>query len=120
MSKKALVVDDALFMRTVLKKILTADGFDVFEASDGAEAVSAFPSVQPDVVLMDVTMPNLDGLSAAKQIISQHPGARVVMCTAVGQQSVVTEAMEAGAAGFIVKPFQPDKVRETVSKVMGA
>lgn len=119
MGKKVLVVDDALFMRTVLKKILTADGFEVFEACDGSEAVAAFVSVEPDVVLMDVTMPNLDGLSAVKQIMSAHPGARVVMCTAIGQQAVVAEAMAAGAADFIVKPFQPEKVRETVARIAG-
>lgn len=118
MAKRILITDDALFMRVTLKKILTENGFEVVgEAQNGAEAVALYQSLKPDVVTMDITMPEMDGITALKEIKKVDAGANVIMCTAMGQKNMVVEAIQAGAKDFIVKPFQPDRVLEAVNKV---
>ncbi len=117
MAKRILITDDALFMRVTLKKILTENGFEVVgEAQNGKEAVEQFKSLKPDIVTMDITMPEMDGLQALKAIKELDPNARVVMCTAMGQKTMVVEAIQAGAKDFVVKPFQPDRVLEAMAK----
>ena len=117
MAKRILITDDALFMRVTLKKILTENGYEVVgEAQNGLEAIKLYSELKPDVVTMDITMPEMDGLSALKEIRSVDPNANVVMCTAMGQKSMGVEAIQAGAKDFIVKPFQPDRVLEAMSK----
>lgn len=106
-------------MRMRLTKVLEEEGHEVIEAENGLKAVEAYKEHRPDLVLMDITMPEMDGLDALRTIRSEDPDACVVMCTALGQKSVVIEALKAGARDFIVKPFQPDKVREIVSKQVG-
>ena len=120
MGKKVLIVDDAAFMRMMLKDILTKNGYEVVgEAENGAKAVEKYKEVTPDLVTMDITMPEMDGISALKNIRSIDSNAKVVMCSAMGQQSMVIEAIQAGARDFIVKPFQADRVLEAVKKVIG-
>jgi two-component system chemotaxis response regulator CheY len=120
MSKKILITDDALFMRVTLKNILVSNGYEVVgEATNGQEAVEKYESSRPDLVLMDITMPVMDGITATKTIKGKHPEAMVVMCTAMGQKSMVIEAIQAGAKDFIVKPFQPDRVLESIKKLIG-
>lgn len=115
MAKRVLVADDALFMRVTLKKILTEGGFEVAgEAANGAEAVRPYQELRPDVVTMDITMPELDGISALKQIRAFDPDAKVIMCTAMGQRNMVVEAVQNGAKDFIVKPYQPDRVVQAI------
>ena len=114
-----LIADDAAFMRMMLRNILTDAGYEVAgEAEDGAEAVNRYRELKPDLTTMDITMPEMDGLAALKEIRSADPGARVVMCSAMGQQSMVIESIQAGAKDFIVKPFQPDRVLEAVQKAL--
>lgn len=113
---KILVVDDAMFMRSRLKALLEGAGHEVVEAQNGREALTAYAESAPDVVLMDVTMPEMDGLEALKEIRASSPEARVIMCSALGQQSIVLEAVRAGARDFIVKPFRPEKVLEAVQR----
>jgi two-component system chemotaxis response regulator CheY len=121
MAKRILITDDALFMRVTLKNILTQNGFDVVgEASNGAESVELYKSLKPDVVTMDITMPEMDGIAALKHIKQHDPSANVVMCTAMGQKSMVVEAIQAGAKDFIVKPFQADRVLEALNKLLAA
>lgn len=118
--KKVLIVDDAAFMRMMLKDILTKNGYEVVgEAENGAKAVEKYKEVTPDLVTMDITMPEMDGISALKNIRSIDSNAKVVMCSAMGQQAMVIEAIQAGARDFIVKPFQADRVLEAVKKVIG-
>lgn len=120
MSKRILITDDALFMRVTLKNILTANGYEVVgEAQNGQEAVQKYADQQPDLVLMDITMPIMDGITACRTIKSNDPKANVVMCTAMGQKNMVIEAIQAGAKDFIVKPFQPDRVLESIKKLIG-
>ena len=120
MGKKILLVDDAAFMRMMLKDILTKNGYEVVgEAENGAKAVEKYKEVTPDLVTMDITMPEMDGISALKNIRSIDSNAKVVMCSAMGQQAMVIEAIQAGARDFIVKPFQADRVLEAVKKVIG-
>ena len=120
MSKKILLVDDAAFMRKVIKDVLSKAGYtELFEAANGAEAVKMYFEVQPDLVFMDITMPEMDGISAVKEIKKVDPNAKIVMCSAMGQQAMVIEAIQAGARDFIVKPFQPDRVLEAVRKAVG-
>lgn len=117
---KILLVDDAAFMRKVIKDTLTKSGYtELFEAVDGADAVEKYDEIQPDLVIMDITMPELSGIDALKQIKEIDPNAKVIMCSAMGQQVMVIEAIQAGAKDFIVKPFQPDRIYEAVSKVLG-
>lgn len=120
MGKRILITDDALFMRVTLKNILTTGGYEVVgEAQNGAEAVRLYNSLKPDLVTMDITMPEMDGLAALKAIRDGDPNARVVMVTAMGQKNLVVEAIQGGAKDFIVKPFQPDRVIEAVKKLIG-
>ncbi|MBC8522122.1 MAG: response regulator [Methanomicrobia archaeon] len=117
---KVLIVDDAAFMRMMLKNILGANGHEIVgEAADGAQSLEKYAQLKPDLVTMDIVMPQLDGIEATREIMTSHPEARIVMCTAVGQQAKVLEAMKAGAKGYIVKPFQAPKVVEEINKVLG-
>lgn len=116
---KILVVDDAAFVRAKNTRVLSENGYEVNEAADGLEAVNKYRNWQPDLVLMDITMPHMDGIEAVKQIREHDPGAKVVMCTALGQQSMVLTAIKAGARDFIVKPFQPDRLLAAVKKQIG-
>ena len=117
---KVLVVDDAAFMRMMIKDILTKNGYEVAgEAENGAVAVSKYSELKPDLVLMDITMPEKDGIQALKDIKATDAGAKVIMCSAMGQQAMVIEAIQSGAKDFIVKPFQADRVIEAVKKVVG-
>ena len=117
---KILVVDDAAFMRMMIKDILTKNGYEVAgEAENGAVAVSKYAELKPDLVLMDITMPEKDGIQALKDIKASDSGAKVIMCSAMGQQAMVIEAIQSGAKDFIVKPFQADRVIEAVKKVVG-
>ena len=120
MAKKILLVDDAQFMREMIKKILTDKGYtEVYQAVDGADGVAKYSELTPDLVLMDITMPNMDGLEALKTIKAQNPGATVVMCSAMGQEAMVMDAIKSGAKDFIVKPFKPDRVLKTVTSLLG-
>ena len=117
---KILIVDDAAFMRMMIKDILTKNGYEVVaEAANGVEAGELYKSHQPDLVTMDITMPEMDGIEAVKQIKAVNPAAKVIMCSAMGQQSMVMDAIKAGANDFIVKPFQADRVLEAVKKIVG-
>lgn len=116
MMPKVLVVDDAVFMRTKASKLLTEAGYSVVEASNGEEAVEKYAKERPDVVLMDITMPGMDGITALKKILADHPDARVIMCTALGQRSMVLEAIKSGAKDFVVKPFEPEQLLAAVKK----
>jgi two-component system chemotaxis response regulator CheY len=121
MAKKILLVDDAAFMRKMIKDTLTKNGYtEVFEAVDGADAVEKFSEIGPDLVVMDITMPNMDGLEALKAIRAKDGSANVVMCSAMGQESMVMDAVRSGAKDFIVKPFKPDRVLKTVTSILGA
>ena len=114
-----LVVDDAQFMRIRVRNLLEEQGYEVIEAKDGAEAVKFYAIHHPDLVLMDITMPVMDGLTALKAIREQYPDAKIVMCSALGQESTVIQAIKAGAKDFIVKPFQPEKILAAVRKQVG-
>ena len=117
---KILIVDDAAFMRMMIKNILIKEGYDVVgEAENGAQAVEKYKELSPDLVTMDITMAEMDEISAVKEIMKINKGAKVVMCSAMGQQAMVIDAIQAGAKDFIVKPFQPDRVIEAISKVLG-
>jgi two-component system, chemotaxis family, chemotaxis protein CheY len=119
MGNRVLVVDDAAFMRMMIKDILTKNGYEVVgEAADGAQAVDKYQELRPDLVTLDITMPEVDGIEALKRIRAMDPGARVIMCSAMGQQAMVIDAIQAGAKDFIVKPFQADRVIEAVKKVL--
>ena len=120
MEKNILISDDAAFMRMMIKDILTKNGYNVVgEAENGARAVEKYNELKPDLVLMDITMPEMDGIQALKKIKENDPSALVIMCSAMGQQAMVIESIQAGAKDFIVKPFQADRVIEAVKKVVG-
>ena len=120
MGKNILICDDAAFMRMMIKDILTKNGYNVVgEAENGAIAVDKYAELKPDLVLMDITMPEMDGIQALKSIKAADAGASVIMCSAMGQQAMVIESIQAGAKDFIVKPFQADRVLEAVKKVVG-
>ncbi|MFA5523328.1 MAG: response regulator [Tissierellales bacterium] len=120
MANGILIVDDAAFMRMMIKDILTKNGFDVLgEAENGLKAIEKYKELSPDLVIMDITMPEVDGIQAVKEIKKLDNAAKVVMCSAMGQQAMVIEAIQAGAKDFIVKPFQADRVIEAVKKVLG-
>ncbi len=120
MSKRVLIVDDASFMRMMVKEILTKNGYEVAgEAENGQKAIEKYSELTPDLVIMDITMPEVDGIEAVKRIKANDPDAKIVMCSAMGQQAMVIEAIQAGAKDFIVKPFQADRVLEAVKKVIG-
>lgn len=113
-----LVVDDAQFMRLRLNKILSDSGYDVVEAGNGVEALEQYAQHAPDLVLMDITMPEMDGLTALKELVERDPDVNVIMCSAMGQQALVLESIKAGAKDFIIKPFEPERVVEAVGKVL--
>ena len=116
---KIMLVDDAAFMRMMVKDALTKAGYtDLIEAQDGAEAVEKFNAENPDLVFMDITMPNKDGLEALKEIKAAHPNANIVMCSAMGQEAMVIEAIKSGAKDFIVNPFKPDRILATAEKIL--
>jgi two-component system chemotaxis response regulator CheY len=120
MPGKVLIVDDAAFMRMMIKDILASNGFEIIgEANNGLKAVELYKKERPDIVTMDITMPDMDGIAAVKEIKKMDPSAKVIMCSALGQQSMVMDAIRAGAMDFIVKPFQPDRVIESIRKVLG-
>lgn len=120
MAKNILICDDAAFMRMMIKDILSKNGYNVAgEAENGAKAVEKYAELKPDLVLMDITMPEMDGIQALKKIKESDPSALVIMCSAMGQQAMVIESIQAGAKDFIVKPFQADRVLEAVKKVVG-
>ncbi len=120
MAKKVLITDDTAFMRMTLRNTLEKNGYEVVgEAADGQEAVEKYQQFKPDLVTMDITMPNMDGITAVKTIIEQNPDARIVMVSAMGQKALVVEALTSGAKDFIVKPFQPDRILEALAKVGG-
>ncbi len=117
---KILVVDDAAFMRMMLKDIITKAGLTVAgEAENGLVAVEKFKELKPDITTLDITMPEKDGISALKEIIAFDPSAKVIMCSAMGQQSMVIEAIQSGAKDFVVKPFKPERVIEAINKTLG-
>ncbi len=119
MATKILIVDDAAFMRMMLKDILTKNGFEVIgEAGDGIQAIEKYKELKPDLVTMDITMPELDGVTAVNKIINYDSQAKILMVSAMGQQKLIVESLEAGALDFIVKPFQPTKVIETIKKCL--
>lgn len=120
MSRTILVVDDAAFMRMMIRDILAKEGYTIHEAVNGRDAIEKYAEIQPDLVTMDITMPELDGISALRAIRDSSPGARILMVSAMGQQKMIVEALEAGALDFLVKPFQPTKVLETVKKCLQA
>ncbi|MBQ2472879.1 MULTISPECIES: response regulator [Lachnospira] len=120
MAKNILICDDAAFMRMMIKDILTKNGYNIAgEAENGAKAVEKYAELKPDLVLMDITMPEMDGIEALKKIKASDPNASVIMCSAMGQQAMVIESIQSGAKDFIVKPFQADRVIEAVQKVVG-
>ena len=120
MGKTILICDDAAFMRMMLKDILVKEGYEVVgEAVNGADGVEKYNSLKPDLVTMDITMPEMDGIAALKAIRAGDPAAKVVMCSAMGQQAMVVDSIQAGARDFIVKPFQKDRVIEAVKKQIG-
>ena len=120
MAKNILICDDAAFMRMMIKDILTKNGYNVAgEAENGRIAVEKYAEVKPDLVMMDITMPEMDGIQALKNIKAADSGAKVIMCSAMGQQAMVIESIQSGAKDFIVKPFQADRVLEAVKKVLG-
>lgn len=113
---KVLLVDDAAFMRMRCAKLLTENGYAVDEAENGQEAVDKYQAIKPDLVLMDITMPVMDGLTAVAEIKKIDPNAKIVMCSALGQQNTVMSAIKAGAKDFIVKPYQPEKILSTIKR----
>lgn len=114
-----LITDDTAFMRMTLKKILSQNGFEIAgEAADGLESVEQYKKVSPELVTMDITMPNMDGIAAIKEIISFDANAKIIVCSAMGQKTLVIEALNAGAKDFVVKPFQPDRIVDAVQKVL--
>lgn len=117
--RRVLVVDDAVVMRMMIKDILSKNGFEIAgEATNGADAVEKYKSLRPDVVTMDMVMPGMDGIAAVKQIIADDPDAKIVMCTSMGQEALLKEAMDAGAKTRITKPFRPSDILEVIGKVL--
>lgn len=114
-----MVVDDAMFMRKKCAQVLTQNGYDVVEASNGLEALNAYKTSKPDAVLLDITMPDMDGLQALKELLAIDPACKVSMCSAMGQQSMVIEALKMGAKDFVVKPFDVARVMSAVKKMVG-
>ena len=120
MAKNILICDDAAFMRMMIKDILTKNGYNIVgEAENGAKAVEKYAELKPDLVLTDITMPEMDGIEALKKIKAADANASIIMCSAMGQQAMVIESIQSGAKDFIVKPFQADRVLEAVQKVVG-
>lgn len=113
-----MIVDDAMFMRKKCAQLLTEQGHQVVEAANGAEAIAKYKETRPDGVLLDITMPDVDGLQALKMMKDIDPNARVAMCTAMGQQSIVIEALKSGAIDFVVKPFDANRVKAAVERLI--
>lgn len=121
MSRTVLICDDAIFMRTMVGDILRQAGFEIIgEAETGVQAVDKYRELHPDLVTMDIVMPDMGGIDAVREITKQDPSARILMCSAMGQQALVVEAIQAGAKDFVVKPFQPSRVLEAVNRVLAA
>jgi len=119
MGKRVLIVDDADFMRMMIKDILIKNGYEIAaEATDGNSALQKYKEVAPDLVTMDITMPEMDGVDTVKAIIEFDPDAKIIMVSAIGQQAIVIDAIQAGAKDFIVKPFLPERVLEAITKVL--
>jgi two-component system, chemotaxis family, chemotaxis protein CheY len=119
-SIKILVVDDAIFMRSMIRDIFARGPFVIAgEAENGTEAVRLYRELRPDLTTMDIVMPQMDGITALKEIMRMDPGAKVVMCSALGQEALIAESIEAGARDFIIKPFQPSRVLKVVQSVLG-
>jgi two-component system chemotaxis response regulator CheY len=117
---RILICDDAIFMRTMIADILVGAGYEVVgEAESGLQAVDRYKALRPDLVTMDIVMPDMGGIDAVRAIIAADPAARILMCSAMGQQALVVEAIQAGAKDFVVKPFQPARVLEAVQRVLG-
>lgn len=115
-----LVCDDAIFMRTMISDILSQAGYQIVgEAESGAQAVQKYRELKPELVTMDIVMPDMSGIEAVREICKEDPDARILMCSAMGQQALVVEAIQAGAKDFVVKPFQPSRVLEAVQRLMG-
>ena len=120
MGRTVLICDDAIFMRTMLKDILKQSGFEIVgEAQTGKEAVQLYAQLKPDLVTMDIVMPDMGGIGAVRAIVKEDANAKILMCSAMGQQALVIEAIQAGARDFVVKPFQPSRVLEAVQRVLG-
>jgi len=120
MANGILVVDDAAFMRMMIKDVLSKNGYEILgEAENGQKAIEKYEELNPDLVIMDITMPEVDGIQAVKEIKKIDGNAKIIMCSAMGQQAMVIESIQAGARDFIVKPFQADRVVEAVKKVIG-
>ena len=120
MGHRVLVCDDAIFMRTMISDILSGAGYEVVgEAETGVQAIERYRDLKPDLVTMDIVMPDMGGIDAVREIVKLDPGAKVLMCSAMGQQALVVEAIQAGAKDFVVKPFQPSRVLEAVQRVLG-
>ncbi len=115
---KIMVVDDAAFMRMRCKKLLDDNGHEVIEAANGVEALQKYVEVKPDAVLLDITMPEMDGIATLKKLVEIDPSVRVAMVTAMGQQSMVIEALKSGAKDFVVKPFDAERILNAVQKIM--
>ena len=121
MAKKILIADDAAFMRMMLKKILEEGGFEVVaEAENGAQAIEKYKELKPDLVISDMVMPEKGGIDVIKEVLAEAPEANVLICSAIGQQALVIEAIQAGAKDYIVKPFEQANVLETVNKILGS
>src|ERR671915_2494445 len=119
-NQTVLVCDDAIFMRTMISDILSQAGFEVVgEAESGVQAVEKYRALKPDLVTMDIVMPDMGGIEAVREICKTDPDAKILMCSAMGQQALVVEAIQAGAKDFVVKPFQPSRVLEAVPRVLG-
>jgi len=119
-SHTVLVCDDAIFMRTMISDILAQSGYEIVgEAETGVQAIERYKQLKPDLVTMDIVMPDLGGIEAVREIVKFDPAARILMCSAMGQQALVVEAIQAGAKDFVVKPFQPSRVLEAVQRVLG-
>ena len=120
MSQTVLICDDAIFMRTMVGDILNKAGFQVVgEAETGLQAIEKYRELKPDLVTMDIVMPEMGGIDAVRQICKDSPEAKILMCSAMGQQALVVEAIQAGAKDFVVKPFQPSRVLEAVQRLLG-
>ncbi|HEX5632117.1 MAG TPA: response regulator [Gemmatimonadales bacterium] len=120
MGQTVLVCDDAIFMRTMIADILSQAGYEIVgEAESGSQAVQRYRELKPDLVTMDIVMPDMGGIDAVREIVKQDPDAKILMCSAMGQQALVVEAIQAGAKDFVVKPFQPSRVLEAVQRVLG-
>jgi two-component system chemotaxis response regulator CheY len=116
---RVLIVDDAAFMRKMLGDVLAKGGHEVIgEGANGAEAITQYQALRPDIMTLDITMPEKDGLAALREILTLEPGAKIVMCSALGQESKVLEAIKSGAKDFVVKPFQPDRVLDAIGKAL--